>query len=350
MEVSPRVRFGDFEVNLRSGELRRNGLKVKLGHQSFQVLALLLENPGEVVTREGLRQKLWAEDTFVDFGAGLNSAIKRLRDALGDSAEEPRFVETLPRHGYRFIAPIERADGHELAATAMPLTVAAERAIERRRSPERSMAIAAAAFIALLGVPIALNLGGWRDRLLGGGQSRIQSVAVLPLENLTGDPSQDYFVDGITDALITDLVQIRSLTVISRTSSMQYKGAKKKGLPQIAGELKVDAIVEGTVARSGNRMRITAQLIHAPTDRLLWAATYERDVGDVLALQDEVASAIVSEVRVNVTPQEQARLSRNRSVNPSRVRGFAQRSVHLQQTNGSHDEKRHRIPRGVRRP
>lgn len=271
MDVSARVRFGDFEANLRSGELRRNGLKIKLGDQSFQVLALLLENPGEVITREQLQQKLWTEDTFVDFEAGLNSAIKRLRDALADSADAPRFIETLPRRGYRFIYPVERDNRADLG--------------------------------------------------------RIHSIAVLPLENLTGDPSQEYFADGMTDALITRLAQVGALRVISRTSVMGYKG-KNKLLPQIAHELNVEAIVEGTVARSGARVRITAQLVHAHTDQHLWAQQYERELTDILLLQAEVASAIAAEVQVRLTPQEKARLASARMVNPEAYDAYLRGRLH----------------------
>jgi len=309
------VRFGDFEVNLRSGELRRNGLKVKLADQSFQVLALLLDNPGEVVTREELQQKLWAQDTFVDFEAGLNSAIKRLRDALGDSAEEPRFVETLPRRGYRFIAAAER-NHQEPAAVVLPPEIVSEGQALRRWRWRLPVAIGSAFATVLLALLVALNVGGWRDRLLGGNNPPIRSLAVLPLENLTGDSAQDYFVDGMTDALTTDLAGVSSLTVISRTSAMQYKGARKP-LRQIAKELNVDAIVEGSVIRSGNRVRISAQLIEAATDRHLWAGSYERDVGDILALQSEVAWAIASEIQAKLTPDEQTRLARTRLLNPA---------------------------------
>ncbi len=272
MDASPRVvRFGDFEANLRSGELRRNGLKIKLADQSFQVLATLLENPGEVATRDELKQKLWAEDTFVDFEGGLNSAIKRLRDALGDSAEAPRFIETLSRRGYRFIHPVDRDTRADLG--------------------------------------------------------RIQSIAVLPLENLTGDPSQEYFADGITDALITRLAQIGALRVISRTSVMGYKG-KSKLLPEIAQELSVEAVVEGTVARSGNRVRITAQLVHASSDQHLWAMQYERDLTDILLLQAEVASAIADEVQVRLTPPERARLASARRIDPEAYDAYLRGRLH----------------------
>jgi TolB-like protein/Tfp pilus assembly protein PilF len=253
------VRFGAFETDLTAGELRKHGLKIKLQDHPFQVLAMLLEHPGEVVRREDLRRRLWPGDTFVDFDVGLNTAIKKLRDALGDTPDSPRFVETLPRKGYRFIAPVEKP--------------------------------------------------------------RIQSVAVLPFDNLTGDPAQEYFVDGMTDALITDLAQISALRVISRTSAMRYKGAKKP-LAQIARELNVDAIVEGSVVRSGNRVRIDAQLIHAPTDRHLWAGSYERELSDIVALQGEVAQAITTEIEIKLTPQERARLATARSVNPGAYEAY----------------------------
>ena len=191
--------------------------------------------------------------------------------------------------------------------------------------------LAVGLFVGLAAVVIALNVGGLRDRLLsvvGGRRTvvstpKIESIAVLPLENLSGDKEQEYFADGMTEALITDLGKISALRVISRTSVMQYKGTKKP-LPQIARELNVDAIVEGTVQRSDNRVRITANLLHAPTDRHLWAETYERDLRDVLALQDEVARAIASEIQIKVTPQEQTRLASARLVNPEAYRLYLQ--------------------------
>jgi TolB-like protein/Flp pilus assembly protein TadD len=261
------IRFGVFEVDVKSGELRKQGLKTRLPPQPFQVLLALLEHPGEVVTRRDLRQKLWPDDTFVDFEMGLSSAMKKLRDALEDSARNPRFVETLPRRGYRFIAPLEA------------LT---------RREPDDGPAAA---------------------------PGQIKSIAVLPLENLSGDPSQDYFVDGMTDALITQLAQIGSLRVISRTSVMRYKDARKP-LATVARELNVDAVVEGAVVRSGQRVRISAQLVHAPTEHHLWARSYQRDMSDILALQEEVARAIAEEIQVNLTPPERARMGRPRQANP----------------------------------
>jgi TolB-like protein/Tfp pilus assembly protein PilF len=263
---SPRVRFGAFELNLQSGELFKHGRRIKLQTQSFLILASLLERPGEVLTREELRRRLWPSDVFVDFEVGLNAAINRLRDVLDDSPEKPRFIETLPRRGYRFIAPLQRESVERIAA-------------------------------------------------------RVRSLAVLPLENLTGDAAQEYFADGMTDALITRLAQIGALRVISRTSAMHYKGTHKK-LPEIASELNVDALVEGSVARSGSHVRINAQLVHARTDQHLWARQYERELTDILVLQADVAGAIAHEIQVTLTPQEQARLTLTRRVNPEAYEAF----------------------------
>ena len=302
------IRFGIFEVDLRAGELRRNGSKVKLQEQPFQVLAMLLERPGEVVTREGIQQKLWPEDTFVDFEHSINAAVKRLREALGDDADNPRFVETLPRRGYRFIASADVGAGlvsaHEGRPQGAPL---------RRRY----IVLAGAIIVATLAALLAFNVADLRDRLLrhASPPPKIESIAVLPLENLSGDPEQDYFVDGVTDALIAEIGQIGSLRVISRTSVMQYKEVKKP-LPQIAKELNVDAVIEGSVLRAGDRVRITARLIGAVPERHLWARNYERDLRDVLSLQGEIARAIADEVKAKVTPDVQARLARARPVNP----------------------------------
>jgi TolB-like protein/DNA-binding winged helix-turn-helix (wHTH) protein/Tfp pilus assembly protein PilF len=316
--------FGVFEVNLRTGELRKQGLKVKLCGHPFQVLAMLLEHPGELVTREEIREKLWPGDTFVDFEHGINSLIKRLREALGDDPLAPRFVETLPRHGYRFIARVE-----PVAPPSPPAPSVA--AVSDRRSAMRTSPLqrwrgwllaVGGAVVALAVLVLALNVAGLRERLLrtvGAAREpplQIESIAVLPLENLSGDPQQEYFADGMTEELIIDLGKISALRVISRTSVMRYKGTKKP-LPEIAKELNVDAVVEGTVLRSDDRVRITANLLDARADRHLWSETYERDLGDVLMLQGEVARAITNEIQIKVTPQEHARLASTRPVNPA---------------------------------
>ena len=298
-----RYRFGEFEFDPSSGELRKDGLKVRLQEQPFQILTLLLKRPGEVVTREEVRQALWPGDTFVDFDVGLNSAIKRLRDALSDSADSPRFVETLPRRGYRFIAPLETPPGSPPATPEAP-----PRPALPPRSRLRSWG-GAVSLVAAVALVAGLIVTGTWPRLRGQlASAPIRSLAVLPFENLSGDPEQDYFVDGMTDAVITDLAQVRALRVISRTSVMQYNLAKK-ALPRIGEELDVDAVVEGTVTRSGDRVRVTAQLIQAATDRHLWAQSYERELRDVLSLQGEVAAAIAQAIQVKLQPEENRRMT-----------------------------------------
>jgi TolB-like protein/DNA-binding winged helix-turn-helix (wHTH) protein/Flp pilus assembly protein TadD len=314
---SARVRFGVFEVDLHSGELHKQGVKIKLHDQPFQVLAMLLEHPGQLVTREELRQKLWPANTFVDFDVGLNSAIKRLRDALGDSAEDPRFVETLPRRGYRFIAPIERQKtpqpGEPSAeVTGRPAGQAGPTSTSWRR-------LLLPALLALASVTVFFSsVRAWRGY---SGGSRIRSLAVLPLENLSGDPSQEYFADGMTEELTTNLAKIKSLRVISRSSAMQYRKTQKP-LAEIARALRVDAVVEGSVARSGDKVRITAQLIEARTDQHVWAEVYNRDLRDVVTLQGEVARDIAQKIRIAVTPEERAQLTGARRINPEAYEAY----------------------------
>jgi len=285
------VRFGVFELDPRSGELRSKGSKVKLQDQPLQILLAMLEKPGDVVTREELRAKLWPADTFVDFDHGLNAAVKRLRDALGDTADNPRYIETLPRHGYRFIAA----------------TVPEENTTEQRQPlwKQRGWLLGAAAVLVLAGVVFGVDAGGLRRKLLSGStiQPQIRSLAVLPLTNLSGDPQQEYFADGMTEMLITNLGMIRSVRVISRTSAMHYKGTRKP-LPEIAHELNVDAVVEGTVLRSGDKVRITANLLDGRTDRHLWGKTYESALRDVMVSQSDAAQAIASEIRVKIAREE----------------------------------------------
>jgi TolB-like protein/DNA-binding winged helix-turn-helix (wHTH) protein/Flp pilus assembly protein TadD len=290
----PVIRFASFEVDLRAGELRREGARIRLQQQPFRVLAMLLEHPGEVVTREELRRAIWPTTEFGSFDEGLDAILYKLRSALADSAEHPRFIETLPRRGYRFIAPVAR-EGRPVRSRRMPLILTG----------------AAVVTGALL---VALT-GGLSLRRPGLAPPRVRSIAVLPLVNLSGDSSQEYFADGMTDALITGLGRISGLRVISRTSAMYYKGAHAT-LPEIARQLGVDAVVEGTVLRAGPRVRITAQLVEASNDRHLWAETYERDLRDVLALQDEVARAIAGEVRTTLSPPNEARAAGVRPLNP----------------------------------
>ena len=329
-DVPGRLRFGIFEADLRTGELRKRGARIRLQEQPFQVLAVLLARPGELVTRDELQGRLWTADTFVDFDHGLNKAINKIREALGDSAESPRFVETVARRGYRFIADVAVVDlepappdTHAPSTGGGPVTtndreppeVAEQTTAPKGRSWQRTLTITGCG-LALASVILV----GWL--LQSRGQSpTIRSVAVLPLENLSGDASQEYFADGMTDQLIATLGQISALRVISRTSVMGYKGARKP-LPQIARELNVDAVIEGSIMRSGGRVRITAQLIDAAIDKHLWAQSYDGDVRDTLALQSRVARAIAEEIRVNVQPKEQAALKSVKAVNPDAYEAY----------------------------
>jgi TolB-like protein/DNA-binding winged helix-turn-helix (wHTH) protein/Flp pilus assembly protein TadD len=351
------VRFGTFEVSLQSGEVRKAGVRIRVQQQPLKLLEALLEHPGQVVTREELRSRVWPNESFGDFDQAVNIAIAKLRSALGDSAENPRYIETLPKRGYRFIADVSFVDadgrtrrsespsadshgteagrqapdnglaishgtepGHQLQGNGLAVPHGTEAGPQfqspglavtpqRRLQPTRRVVMA---LTLVLGLGI-LSVLFFRSR--GHAPTAIRSLAVLPLENLSGDVSQNYFSDGMTDELITDLAQISALRVISRTSVMVYKGARKP-LPQIARELHVDAVVEGTVLRAGDQVRITAQLIDASTDKHLWSHSYEGELRDTLALQDRVARAIAEEIQISLTPREQAALKSVRVVNP----------------------------------
>ena len=305
------LRFDNFELDVRTGELRKHGVRLRLQGQPLQVLAALLKRPGDVVTREELRSLIWSADTFVDFDHSLHNAIARLREVLGDSAETPRYIETLPRRGYRFIGPV---DGGDLPALSGASDSAPPAGLPGHLRLTKSHALLLATVFAVIVISIAV----WLARTSGTPTSaapRLNSIAVLPLDNLSGDPSEEFFADGMTDQLITDLAKVGSLRVISRTSVMRYKGTRKS-LPEIARELDVAAVVEGSVIRSGQRVRVTAQLIQAPTDQHLWAETYDRDLGDILKLQGEVADAIAGQVRAQLTPTQQALIRRAHAVNP----------------------------------
>ena len=329
-QPSHQVRFGEFELDLQTAELRNNGNKFTLQDQPFQVLALLLDQPGRLVTREELKERLWSSDTFVDFDHSLNKAINRLREALGDSASSPRFIETLPRKGYRFVCPVE---------TVLEPRLGAEARSSSQNAPPKSLQFPRTRIVAgLVGLLLVGTVGAlvaWRAALRGRTAASLRSIAVLPLENLSGDPAQDYFADGMTDELITSLGQIGSVRVISRTSTMQYKGVHKP-LPQIAKELNVDAVVEGAVLRSGNQIRITAQLIQARVDKHLWADTYQGDVRDVLGLQNQVASAIARQIRVKLSPEQQAALENARAINPEAYEAYLQGVSQTRTVDGFH--------------
>jgi len=321
------IRFGVFELDVRSGELRKQGRKIRLEGQPVHILICLLENPGELVTREELHRRLWPADTYVNFEHGLNAAVKRLRQALNDSADNPRFVETLPRRGYRFLAPVESVRAEEDTPVVPEVLEKPEPALEEPSRAEAHRRVAPMQWLLAwkkFGLALLVVFGiltAWMLRPKNTRSPVIRSLAVLPLENLSHDPSQDYFADGMTDELITELGQISELRVISRTSVMTYKGARKS-LPQIARELNVETVVEGTVLRSGDQVRITAQLVQAPADKELWAQSYEGDVRQTLALQRQVARAIAEQIHIELTSHERDVLKNVKAVNPDAYEAY----------------------------
>lgn len=329
-------------MDLNSGEVRKAGLRQKLAGQPFQLLQALLERPGEVVTRDELRQRIWPENTFVDYELALRKAVNRLREVLGDSAESPRFIETIPRRGYRFIGsitpdslPLESSEQLPPAAGASEPMISAR--VDRWRFLRNL--IAGFALFAIAGIVLWLNADRLRTRIFATPRfTQIHSVAVLPFKNLSKDPEQEYFVDGMTDELITDLAKIGQLRVISHTSVMPYKGVAKS-LGTIAGELNVEAIVEGTVLRSGNRVRVTAQLLRASPERHLWADSYQGDLADVLSLQERVARSIAREVRISLTPEEQAHLASIQPSDPEAYDAFVRGRYYASQINPDGFEK-----------
>ena len=292
--------FGAFTLDARTGELTNAGRRTRLREQPSQLLLALLERPGELVAREVLISRLWPAGTYVDFDHGLNKAVKHLREALGDSAEHPQFIETLPRKGYRFMAPVTH--GAEEFEPATPRSAPG-------RSRLRGWLAVPAVLAAGVGIAIGTDVGNPREWMTSRWRAapQISALAVIPLENLSRDPEQEYFADGMTDALITDLAKMGSLRITSRTSVVRYKGTRKS-VSEIGRELNVDAVVEGTVTRAGSRVRITAQLIQVSTDMHLWAETYERNVSEVLDLQSAVATDIARRINVVVKPLDLSRI------------------------------------------
>jgi len=302
------IRFATFQVDFKTGEVRKNGLRIRLQDHPLKVLAMLVDRAGDVVTREELQKSLWSTDTFVDFEHGLNKAVNKLREALGDTAEHPRFIETLPRHGYRLVAKLE--------VPAPPAPTEDARAARPRRRHWAAMGIVAAGLAIGLGVLLTLNVAGLRGWLLGSPPPRITALAVLPFENLTGDPQQEYFVDGIHDELITQLAQISSLKVISRTSVMRYK-KEKPPLREIGRELGAEGVLEGAVRREGGRLQVTAQLISVRDDRHIWAHSYDRDLREASMLSNEVARAVAYKLEAPLAPHEKSLLAAAKPVDPA---------------------------------
>ncbi len=320
------IRFGVFEADTHTGELRKAGMRVRLRGQPLQVLMILLERGGEVVTREEVRSRIWPSQSFGDTDHALNKAIARIREALDDSAETPRYIETLPRHGYRFIGALHPS--------------ASERTIQEAAPPiapdPRPQKLRGLAMVCVLTLLLAAGYLAWRHYANIGGRRPIGNrIAVLPFKNLSGDPNQQYFSDGITDEIITDLGRAGSLQVLSATSIRNYSGSSKS-VPQIAGELNADLIVEGAALQAGDRVRVTVQLIDAHDDRHLWAQEYDRDLRDILKVQRELAQGVTEIIEGTVASRGSGKLRDARQIDPEAYRLYLKGSyLCLQETSGN---------------
>jgi TolB-like protein/DNA-binding winged helix-turn-helix (wHTH) protein/Tfp pilus assembly protein PilF len=308
------------ELDLRRYELRRGSSVLKLEKIPMELLILLVQQRDQLVGREEIIAQLWGKDVFLDTEQGINTAIRKIRLTLGDDPNEPRFLQTIVGKGYRFVGPISVVGATPVARASgpVPATIEAAQPSRSKTALRRKLGALAAVFI-LAGVAIVafryLEWFRWLPR------PPVHSIAVLPLKNLSGNPADEYFADGMTDELITNLAKISALRVTSYTSVSKYK-TPSKPLPQIAQELQVEGIVEGSVLRSGDQVRITAQLIYAPRDQHLWAEEYQRYVRDVLYLQREVARDIAEQVRVTLTPNERAHLATVGAVDPSAYESY----------------------------
>jgi TolB-like protein/DNA-binding winged helix-turn-helix (wHTH) protein/Tfp pilus assembly protein PilF len=312
-----KIRFDVYEADPRSGELRKYGLRLPLEQRPFQALLLLLQHANEVVTREELQKVLWPEDVFIDFSHALNTTIAKVRRALNDSADKPRFIETVGRRGYRFIASVEEFPAGLADASARQREAASAPDSGTSKTPTFRWKAAVAASL----VCVVLIAGGWfswhaRWTPWWATRAPIHSIAVLPFENVSEDQGYDYVADSINDSLVTDLAKIHNLRVISRTSAAHYQRSNKT-IPEIAHELGVDAIVEGSFRRSGTRIRVTAQLIEAQTDRHLWADSYERSAGDFFALESELAHSMARQISMQISSEQEATFSSTYIANPA---------------------------------
>ena len=313
--------FDGFQLDVACYELRRNGHVLKLEKIPMELLILLISRRGELVSREEIIARLWGQDVFIETEHGINTAVRKIRQTLGDDPERPRFVQTVVGKGYRFVGPIDVVDAvPAVDPSSAPVSVIEEgTGRSRPKTIPRWVVKASAAALILVGAAaIAVKYFDWGSWLP---RPPVRSIAVLPLKNLSGNSADEYFADGMTDELITNLAKISALRVSSYTSVSKYK-TTSKSLPQIAQELQVDGIVEGSVVRSGDQIRITAQLIYAPHDQHLWAEEYQRYVRDVLYLQREVAGDIAQQVRVTLTPNERQRLATAGAVDPAAYESY----------------------------
>jgi TolB-like protein/DNA-binding winged helix-turn-helix (wHTH) protein/Tfp pilus assembly protein PilF len=333
--------FGPFRVDFETCEIHKRGIRLHVQAQPVRVLWFLVERPGQLVTRQELQEKLWPGQPAEEVDDSLNSTVKKLREALGDDPTKPLYIETIPRRGYRFIAPIqieapEISPGEKQTASAEPTWLTADTSVQAIaisdgplgwRRYRKSGTIGLLAVIAIVGL---LSVTAFLKR--AGADAQIHSIAVLPFENLSGDSSQDYFAEGLTDAVTTNLAQIGAVKVISRSSANHYK-KDYKPLVKIGQELGVDAVVEGTVARSGDKVRVNARLISTGDDRNLWAQSFERDAGEILALEDDLARSVSQRIEVALTPNYMARRQEPQPVNVQAYEAYL---------NGMHDLNNHR--------
>jgi TolB-like protein/DNA-binding winged helix-turn-helix (wHTH) protein/Flp pilus assembly protein TadD len=320
-----KAQFADFELDLSSGELTKNGKRLRLQGQPFLVLRVLLDRSGQVVTREELQRQLWPSETFVDFDHGLNKAIAKLRDALNDPKGESRLIQTLPRRGYRFNAEVN------WIALRDELPNPEKSVVPPHRIPGQYWLTGGLILGLLLTTVLWFGRGAVSDWF--GRRPSIQSIAVLPFVNLSNDPEQEYFADGMTEELITNLSYAKSLRVVSRASTFGFKQSNLS-VPRIAEQLKVDAVIEGTVLRADNRVRITVRLTAAKPERQLWAASYERDLNDTIALQNQIAAESVAQIRTRLMPEQQTRLSLEGRINPAAYDEYLRARFILHQEDG----------------
>jgi TolB-like protein/DNA-binding winged helix-turn-helix (wHTH) protein len=300
-----------YDADLAGEVLRKGGTRIRLQPKPFRVLAILLEHAGTTITRDELKKLLWAPDTFVDFDHGLNTTINKIREALNDSADQPRFIETLP-NGYRFIGAVEHSipTAPGAAQAAEPLALVPPPETLRSHGWKLRYGV-----IGLVTAALILFAVRYQRAVFSQPKFNVKSIAVLPIRNLSGDPSQEYFSDSLTDELITQLAKRSTLRVVSAASVMRFKNTNVS-IPEIGRDLKVDAFVEGSVLRSGENVRITAQLIDAASDRHIWAEDYHGEVRDIMVLQNNIASAIANKVQAGIAPSEVVKLTPPHRVDP----------------------------------
>jgi TolB-like protein/DNA-binding winged helix-turn-helix (wHTH) protein/Tfp pilus assembly protein PilF len=342
--------FGDFTLDQSRYRLQRGERILRLERQPMELLFLLVDKRGELVTRDEVAHRLWGNTVFVEIDQSINTAIRKVRIALHDDPETPRFVETVIGKGYRFAAPVVVNGEGTLSAkatlpgTPQPPQTGQSEAIAATATQRMHRRLPVLMLLASIGAVIAILASGWiAARHVRNTRSSahpgIKSLVVLPLKNLSGDPGQEYLADGMTEALVSRLSSIHDLRVISRTSSMRLKNSNLS-VPEIANELQVDVVVEGSVIRDGNRIRVTAQLIRGTTDEHFWSETYDRELPDVLALQSDVAQAIARKVEVTVTGKEEQRLTASHTVLPEAYESYLKGLSLLNYSNTQADIKK----------